>query len=186
MAAFALALAAALTFGPVWQQKIRTAFARYDLNGDGQITAVDHTIMVQRFNAIVYPTQQQFNALSDGGTLFWNDFFSWNPPTVDANTYVAAIQAKGKTALAPLFHDVYSYFFEAIDGNDDGEIDPAEYKLYNQVLSIDAASSTLSFNCMDTNDDGVVSKPEYLVAVQIFYCTDSVSPFMGPLAAIPG
>ena len=81
----------------------------------------------------------------------------------------AAIQ---NPEVVQLFTDVFNCFFDGLDSNGDGYIDPSEWAKVMKFMNFDPKEAEAAFKAIDKNGDGLISRDEYC-SLQLEYWTSS-------------
>jgi Ca2+-binding EF-hand superfamily protein len=105
---------------------------------------------------------------------------------LNQDAFIATLKAQvSDPALRQTLAGPLPLFFSAVDANGDGQIQEDEFKLFFDILGLDANFAPATFKAIDTNNDGQLSLDEFVAAgVDFFTSDDESSPnklFWGPL-----
>jgi len=169
-----------------WLQKMRTYFDRIDFDKDGSITRKDFEGMAARFSEKLDAAKAQ--ALTTNITAVWDKYLQTvgggdaiaKEPFIQAMKNLVKDPASKATLEGPL-----PLFFRAVDTNNDGMIDQAEFANFFAILGLDTAMAPATFQAIDLNADGQLSEEEFTSAGSEFFLSEDTSRptklFWGPL-----
>jgi Ca2+-binding EF-hand superfamily protein len=171
-----------------WQAKMRTYYARIDIDKDGSITRKDFVELAKRFEDGGDLNAEEKTRLEKNILDIWD--LNLQPIAhVDVISQEKFLSCMLALCTDPEMRDALAgplpYFFEAIDANHDNYISKPEYARFYKILGISGNAADLSFDAIDTDKDGRLSKEEFVNAgLQFFYNEDQTAAtknFWGPL-----
>ena len=172
-------------------KKMRTRFARLDLNKDGFISHEDYELMGKRLAEHGNLTKEQAESVHKSLMVIADNIVLLKRG--EKIPIQKAIQKSTESLLncAPdkrkAMAGVHSILFDIIDLNKDGHISPEELKVYFKVIAPELSEADVSkiFEVMDTNKTGEISREELVCASEDFFYgaeeTELSKVFMGPL-----
>lgn len=169
-----------------WVKKMKTYFARIDLNADGKISRDDFLDMAEKFIAGGYVKSDQ-EAFKGNICGIWDKYLSGLGADLTEEGFVKAMQTAvasdgGKATLS----GVLSLFFKAVDTDGDAQISAGEFELFFKIIGLGAADSLAAFKAIDENSDDQLSEEEFTTAGLDFFVNQAESTaqlFWGPLKA---
>jgi Ca2+-binding EF-hand superfamily protein len=174
-------------FGEHWQRKMKTAFKRFDADGDGFLTKNDLDTIADNIIRAGHFTGSQADEIRKNYMDIWEKYFIQKIES-DAASYevfLTNLKIHGKSDLgltAKLHHNLW---FEAVDTNKDDLIQLQEFIVYFGAIGINEEIAKEAFKALDTNHDGVLSREEFITAGQNFVSLEEPSfpadLFFGPL-----
>lgn len=173
-----------------WVRKMKTHFARVDINGDGVVTAGDFEQMADRFIDAGGLDDEAAGSLRGELNTIWTKY--WN--AADANQdgqvtpeeFVAAMShVVSDPELSAHVGGPLPGFFRAIDSDGDGVISATEYETFFKCIGIAPELAAESFAAIDTDSDGALSSAEFVAAGEEFFLSDdegaATRNYWGPL-----
>jgi Ca2+-binding EF-hand superfamily protein len=171
-----------------WTKKMKTYFQRIDFDKDGAITQKDFEGMADRFVKFEKLSEDKGKELKGKLLQVWDNYLKNDAQGqgVSQDAFIAALKQKvADPALRQTLSGPLPLFFSAVDANADGNIQEDEFKLFFEILGLDANTAPATFKAIDTNNDGQLSLDEFVAAgVDFFTSEDESSPtkfFWGPL-----
>jgi len=167
---------------------MKTYFNRIDFDKDGSITRKDFEGMGERFVEVDKLDAAAGQVLKSKLVEIWDKYIS-AVGGGDGITESKFIEAMGTLVKDPSMKETLAgplpCFFQAVDANNDGFIDSAEFGIFFRIFGLDDAMAPASFQAIDTNNDGLLSKDEFVTAgTDFFISEDAACPtklFWGPL-----
>ena len=155
-------------------RKMRTRYARIDVNKDGYISREDYELMGKKL--VEYSGMKGEQAESTcKGFLKIADVLNLQPGVKlpfqqiaeQANVAMLSMSPEDRKALLKLNHDL---LFDVIDSNNDGHISVNELKIYFQMKAPGLSEKEVvhSFNTIDANKNGEISREEFMAAAEDF------------------
>jgi len=155
-------------FGEYWERKIRTAFYRLDVDGDGVVSQQDFELIAEKVIKVGQFTGSRADEIRDNYLELWNKYFKRDGDEGTVEAFLLNFKNHGKSDLALVVTEQYGLFFDAVDNNNDGLIQLQEFINYYDALGINEEIAKKSFQGLDTNRDGVLSRDEFVTAAKDF------------------
>lgn len=170
-----------------WERKMRTYFARIDLNNDGKISKEDFEDMANKFIAGGYVKDENKATFTANICGIWDSYLA--KLGGDGISQAGFLESAKKLAAdaegEKIIKGALTNFFHAIDTDGDAQISKTEFELFYRIIGLDTSFAAASFAAIDENSDDNLSLDEFTTAgFQFFKSTDEASPtkvFWGPL-----
>jgi Ca2+-binding EF-hand superfamily protein len=149
-------------------RKLRTKFARFDVDKDGYMSKEDFELMAKKMIEMSNATGEQAESCRQ---IFMHvpDTFGFTPgmklsreeAAKNMNEAMLKLSWKEQRAMCDNFYNVV---FDAMDLDRDDHISLEEYKTYTRVLAPDLSDEdkVKCFNLIDADQDGKISRAEFL------------------------
>jgi len=174
-------------FGAHWERKMRTAFIRFDVDGDDLITRNDFTRIAENIIKTGQFIGSEADDIRKNYLELWEKYFKSQTggKVGSLEEFLANLRSYGKSDLLLVATEQFSIFFDAVDTNKDDLIQLKEFIDFYNSIGISEELAKESFKALDTNHDGVLSREEFVTAGKDFVSLEEPSfpadMFYGPL-----
>jgi len=173
-------------FGPDWELKIRTCFARLDFNGDGVMSKEDFDQFAKRFIEVGSLTGEAATNIETVYNNIWVTYFKpANSDTSTSDSFVANLKAAGKAMITGASTEIHNLYFTNTDRDGSGQVDLDEFTKYFYILGINVAYAEDTFNGVNYKTDDNISRDEFVTAANNFFTSEIIDKrsglFFGPL-----
>jgi Ca2+-binding EF-hand superfamily protein len=168
------------------ERNLKAIFAIYDADADGFITSDDLTAIGTRACEQLHITgSPQATAILDGLASVWEqlraDCDADGDGRISQAEFAHAIRSGGDDPQAYYSQHLAalnSLFASAMDADDDGFIEPAEYLAFFSVVpGLDPHAAQAAFTRLDADGDGRISRDEFTAgAAHFFSSSDPAHP----------
>ena len=167
-------------------RKLRTCFARLDVDGDGYITTEDYKEMAKRFIEQGKLDDKKGKEITKALLEVCNLLGVKEGDKMKLEEYLESAVKYCEDPKGPEVTKVpMSIKFDVVDINGDGFISPEEFQLFFKAMGIGESYAKASFDGIDTDHNGLIDKKEFLEAVHEFLfgfdATSGATLFFGPL-----
>ncbi|MEW1912044.1 EF-hand domain-containing protein [Kitasatospora sp. NPDC085895] len=171
-------------------QRAQKRFDLWDVNGDGRIDRADWDAEAQRilqaFGEV--PTSPAGRQLMDAYLGMWG-FFA-DKAGIDEQTgaltpeqfnHIAEehILENGGAGFGRVVKPTIQAIVELVDVDGDGQVNPAEFKMWMDAIGVEGVQPAEAFRQIDTNGDGQLSVEELVQAVRAYHLGDLDVPLLG-------
>lgn len=172
-----------------WEQKIRTYFARMDIDNDRHLTRDDFKRMAERFITEGNLPEEKGQQLETLLVEVWDKHLSsLGERGITAESFIESCRKMVKDpAGREHLEGSLINFFHAVDTDGDGEISKTEFELFYKIIGLDTSMAAESFAIIDENCDNQLSLDEFSNIGLLFFtsedeaCTSKA--FWGPLVS---
>lgn len=163
------------------QKKLKRDFAFRDLDADGYVQQADWEQCAHHL-AILHGWQigsAEYEHIVAQHVAMWTNF--WQPADSDGDgkvtftEYVQLTDARRKAGFKLEMEQIQNWLtavFDAVDGDGDGVISLAEYRLFFQAWGLAADEADVAYAAMDFNADERLSRRAFLQFGVNFYLSD--------------
>lgn len=171
-------------------RKMKTRYARLDVDKDANITLADYELMAKRVVEYGKLSKDKADKVHEIFREMANLIGCGKPG--DKISVEEAIKYAHEQLLTlpedqwkPKINETVGGLFHAVDTNGDGVISVDEFAVYYMAVGLTREESKKSFDIIDVNKNGEISYEEFMNAAEDFYRgtkeTELSKAFFGPL-----
>lgn len=163
----------------VQQERLEQRFAHWDADGSGTIEKSDFDTeaaqIIAGFGAEAGSAKA--TGVTEAFSGMWDKLAGWGGIGTDGSlTLEQFISVVDEHMLQPgdegfdgLLRPTITAIVNLVDTDDDGQVNPAEYKVWLAAIGVDESTAESTFGEIDTNGNGQLSVDELVDAVKAFH-----------------
>jgi len=156
-------------YSSFWERKIITLYMLVDADGDGVVTMNDFDLfndcMIQTGNLNVADAEDFREAYNK----VYTNFYQANGGPCTLKQCLQYREQKPLTTESKINLDLSPRVFAALDSNEDGQLDEAEFSVFFICRGSTVEMARFAFQNVDTDHDGKISEDQYISTGNDFF-----------------
>jgi len=164
-------------FSPFWYRKMDHLFTIVDFNEDDYFELRDMQILAERHIKAIGLEGVPAKQLTRKFERVWYTIYERFAidGKISRKALPDVIKASGRENLDKAVIIFFVTFFDTLDTNGDGVIEPSEFAQLFKMFKLEKQDPTVAFKKLDTNHNGVINAEEYMNAAMQFFTSDNES-----------